>query len=1036
MTGIRWRLALLFVTGFAPLCVAEEKLTFNRDIRPLLSDKCFACHGTDAKHREAGLRLDQPEGAFRDKDGVIPIKPGNLEKSDAWIRINSSDKDEMMPPSKSHKTLSNEEKATIRKWIEQGASYQKHWSFEPQVKAAVPQPPAGANVRNVLDAFIVNRLKRENLPQQPEADKETLIRRVTFALTGLPPAIDEVEAYLADPSPNAYEKVVDRLLASPKYGEQMARHWLDLARYGDTHGLHLDNERQTWLYRDWVVGAFNRNMPFNEFTIEQIAGDLLPNATIDQTVATGFNRCNVTTAEGGAIDAEFRFRYAVDRTATTMQAWMGLTAGCAVCHDHKFDPISQKEFYQLYAFFNSAADPGLDGNALLTAPVIKVETGDQKRRMAELDQKRVVVEKQLQAKIAALPYADPANVVPMPPPVEKDTMLIDDDFPRGAQVKSDPAGRPTVWVSEDGGEVASGKRALRISGKSMAQNYYDGGVPPIEVPPGARFKLKVFIDPVDPPKAVMIQFHTSDWLHRAMWGDDKAIPGFGTPNTTQRFVAGPLPEASRWIELEVPGEKIGLKPGDKITGVAFTLDGGTATFDALSVISRVDDASDPAKSLIAWIKPREGKETQGLPGEINNILKSVAAGARTVEQQKQLRDYYLANACSTTKPVVSPFQDEIAKLKKERDDLEKGIPSTFVMKDTDKQRDSFVMQRGAYDKPGDKVSRGVPAAFPPLPNPENPNRLDLAKWIVADGNPLTARVTVNRLWQQFFGVGLVKTSGDFGSQGQPPSHPELLDWMAVSFRESGWDVKKLVRFFVTSATFRQSSVAPAALWQRDPDNRLLARGPRFRFDAEELRDNALAVSGLLDTTMGGKGVRPYQPPNVWEPLAYIDSNTRNYKRDTGAALYRRSLYTFLKRTAPPPFMANFDAPSREQICNLRERSDTPLQALQLMNDEQHIEAARAFAERIMSKGGTTPEERIAFAYRTVLARKPAPDEIAIVRAALDEHLAAYRQAPEAAAKFIRQGESKPTAGLPEPELAAWTLVANLVLNLDETLTRN
>ncbi len=1032
MLPIRFLVPALFaLAGLTPLCAAE--LTFNRDIRPILSDKCFACHGLDAKKRKAGLRLDSAEGAYgKGESDLVAVKRGDPEGSELWQRINATDKEEVMPPPKSHKTLSAAEKETLRKWIEQGARYQKHWSFEPPVKAAVPE----LKIPNVVDAFIFDRLKNEGLSPSSEADQETLIRRVTFALTGMPPTIAEVDAFLADPSADAYEKVVDRLLAAPRYGEQMARHWLDVARYGDTHGLHLDNERSMWLYRDWVVGAFNRNLPFDQFTIEQLAGDLLPKATPEQIIATGFNRCNVTSGEGGSIDAEWTYRYAVERTSTTAQTWMGLTAGCAQCHDHKFDPLSQKEFYQLYAFFNSAADPAMDGNVLLTAPTVKMVKPEQTQHLAELDAQRVAAEKRIPAEVEKIAYEDPACIVPPPPVKEQETMLVGDDFPAGAKVSSHPAGRTPAWVTKDETPGASGDRALRISGKEVTQVVWEGGTPPIEVPPGARFTFSVFIDPTEPPKAVMIQFKTNDWRHRAMWGDDKAIPGWGAPNTGERFFAGPLPASGVWTKLEVTAEQMGLKAGDKINGLAFTLEGGTAMFDALSVISREDDAHDPAKSLSVWLASREGKDTAGMPAELNAILKTVPAESRTPEQQKQLRDYYLANACAITKPLLAPLQTEVAKLKKEREDFDNAIPASFVMRDLGTPRESFVMMRGAYDKPGEKVARAVPAAFPPLPNAQSPNRLDLARWLVADNHPLTARVTVNRFWQQFFGVGLVKTSGDFGSQGEPPSHPELLDWMAVSFRESGWDVKKLVRSFVTSATFRQSSAAPAELWQRDPENRLHARGPRFRLDAEELRDNALAVSGLLDPTMGGKGVKPYQPPNIWEPVGFVGSNTANYRQDTGSALYRRSLYTFLKRTAPAPYMANFDGPSREQACSRRERSNTPMQALQLMNDVQHVEAARAFAERIMTEGGSTPDEHIVFAYRTALSRKPAPEETAIVRGAYEHHLAAFRQTTEAAAKFIRQGESKPKPELPEPELAAWTLVANLVLNLDETITRN
>jgi hypothetical protein len=847
---------LAAVLAASALPVSAETRSFNQDIRPILSDKCFACHGIDAAHRKGELRLDTQEGAFgKAESGAVAIKPGDPKGSELWVRINATDDDEIMPPPKSHKTISPAEKERIHEWIEQGAKYQKHWSFETPVKVALPATTG----RNAVDAFIFDRLKREGLAPLPEADKTTLIRRVSFALKGLPPSVAEVDAFLADASPDAYEKLVDRLLASPQFGEEMARHWLDVARYGDTHGMHLDNERSMWLFRDWVVGAFNKNMPFSQFTIEQLAGDLLPNPTDDQLIATGFNRNNVTTGEGGALDAEFIFRYAVDRTSTTAQTWMGMTAGCAVCHDHKFDPLSQKEFYQLYAFFHSSADPAMDGNALLVSPTMKVIAPEQKKTLAEKEAQRTAAAKRLEDAMKSLDYVDPATL---------------------------------------------------------------------------------------------------------------------------------------------------------------------------------GDVVEPDSSLSQWISKHEGKDTKDLPADVNKILKRKPDAKRSAEQEKVILDHFLANVNPKTKAVIGPLKADVAKLEKEVAEFDKALPASFIMRDLDKPRDSFVMMRGAYDKPGDKVGRDVPAAFPPLPNKEKPTRLDLAKWLVADNHPLTARVTVNRFWQQFFGVGLVKTSGDFGSQGQPPSHPELLDWLAVDFRENGWNMKKIVRLLVTSATFRQSSDAPAALWKRDPENRLVARGPRLRLDAEVVRDNALAVSGLLDLTMGGRGVRPYQPPNIWEPVAYIRSNTANYKADTGNALYRRSLYTFLKRTAPPPFMANFDAPSREQSCAMRERSNTPLQALQLMNDVQHIEAARVFAGKIITQGGATPAERIAFAYRTALARKPSPEEIEIVSAAYKQHLAAYEQTPAEAAKFIRQGESAPQAGIPEPEFAAWTLIANLVLNLDETINRN
>ena len=583
--------------------------------------------------------------------------------------------------------------------------------------------------------------------------------------------------------------------------------------------------------------------------------------------------------------------------------------------------------------------------------------------------------------------------------------------------------------------VASGTRALRITGKEVTQDYYEGGAAPVMVPPGARFTLSVFIDPAEAPRAVMIQFHRGGWEHRALWGDDQAIPGWGKPGTGERFVAGPLPTAGQWTELAVPAEKLGLNAGDLVTGIAFTVHGGAAMFDALRVIARVDDANDPAKSLLAWLSQREGKDTQGLPGELNTILKTVPAATRTPAQQKQLRDYYLASVCATTKPALAPFEAEIAKLKKERDDLDQTIPSTFVMKDLDQPRDSFVMLRGAYDKPGEKVQPGTPAMLPPL-GVQNPRRLDFARWLVADSHPLTARVAVNRFWQQFFGTGLVKTSGDFGSQGDAPSHPELLDWLAVSFRESGWDMRRLVKTLVSSAAWKQSSRITPELLARDPENRLLARGPRVRLNAEAVRDDALFVSGLLVEKPGGKGVRTYQPPNIWEPVGFSGSNTRSYTQDTGDALYRRSIYTFLKRPAPAPCLANFAAPAREGFCTRRERSDTPLQALQLLNDVQFFEAARGLAQRILAEGGVTPETRLAHAFRLVLARPPEPREAERVRALLDQFLAKYRADAGAAKAVLANGESKPPANADPAELAAWTQIGNLLLNLDENVSLN
>ncbi len=1028
----------IFGASLQTSSVAADTLQFNRDIRPILSDNCFSCHGIDAKKREAKLRLDVADGAFRaNDDGVFPIKPGDLAKSDVWVRVSSSDKDEMMPPPKSHKKLTATQKDTIRRWIEQGAPYQKHWAFELPVKSAVPVLSAQSSVAsgaaaNPIDAFIAQRLEKEGLKLSPGADRETLLRRVTFDLTGLPPTPAETDAFLTDHTPEAYDKVVTRLLASPRYGEQMGRYWLDQARYGDTHGLHLDNERSMWPYRDWVVNAYNRNLPFDQFTVEQLAGDLLPNPTQDQLIATGFNRCNVTTSEGGSIDAEYVFRYAVDRTATTMNTWMALTGQCAVCHDHKFDPISQKEFYQLYAFFLSAADPPMDGNKLLTPPILQLSTPEQHKKIKEFDKEIAATETKIRASIAELNYTDPATQTPPPEVQTSERVWFEDDFPAGTKVGS--AGEPTTFVTKQTGPVFSGERALKRTAKDVAQDYFTGGAT-FDIPANGKVSAQCYIDPENPPKAVMLQFFVGGWNHRAVWGLEGAIP-YGRVRTPEHVVVGELPKPGEWVKLEVSADRLGLKPGMKVTGFAFTQFGGTVYWDQLAMSSHVDPKTDPQWSWSVWMEKNQGKRVEGLPNDLQTLVRGKKAAEWSEAEIKRLNNWWLENEYQGARSLIDGARGEKLALESQKKALEDTIPSTFIMKDMEKPRESFIMVRGQYDKPGEKVERAVPAAFAPLPNPQDPTRLDLARWLVAPENPLTARVTVNRLWQQFFGMGLVKTSGDFGSQGEPPSHPELLDWLAVTFRDSGWDVKKFARLIVTSATYRQSSQAAPDLWKRDPENRLLAHGPRFRLDAEEIRDNALYVSGLLKEQLGGKAVKTYQPPNIWEPVGFGGSNTRFYKQDSGDALYRRSIYVFIKRTAPAPFMTTFDAPSREQFCTRRERSDTPLQALELMNDVQHYEAARALAERILREGGPTTPERLNYGFRTVLARTPTDRETTIACGALEKHLARYQGDPAAAQAAISNGESKPDPNLPAPEVAAWTLVANLLLNLDETVTKN
>ena len=1034
------RLSLLLAAGLLQTTfgasvgtAAEKPIRFDRDIRPLLSEHCFACHGPGKQ--EAGLRLDDgPATLALLESGERAIVPGDTASSALIARIVATDPDTVMPPPHFHKELSEAQKDLLTRWIAAGAPYEQHWSFRKIVRPEVPAAPGDPG--NPIDRFLEARVAAEGLPLNAAADRPTLIRRVSFALTGLPPTPEEVAAFVADPAPDAYDKLVDRLLLSPHHGEEMARHWLDVSRYADTHGLHLDNERHMWAYRDWVVKAFNDNLPFDQFTILQLAGDLLPGATREQQTATGFSRCNVTTSEGGSINEELLFRYAVDRTATTLNAWMGLTGQCAVCHDHKFDPISAKDFYSLYAFFNSAADPGFDGNIEQTAPVIKLPTPEQETELAALDAKLPELEKRIEEAVANVVYVDPATADPKPAAVTSETVWLDDDLPAGAAAQSSPGG-PTWFAGTGPGTVLSGARCLDRTASGIGQDVF---MPAGEIhagPSGGEVFAHVWIDPAAPPRAVMIQLHTDGWEHRAVWGEGGVIP-WGAVGQASQMVLGPLPEAGKWVRVSFKPESIGVPPGTKLGGFALTQFDGHVRWDKVGLSSTDDPTTDPARSFAAWWKARVGQEKlDDVPEPLRGLVREGPEKTTNADDVTRIRRHWLRTVWREKPEGIAVPDRELVETRRKRDDLDKALVRTFVFNDLPQMRDSFIMLRGAYNKPGEKVTRATPAFLPPLGTPEGatPNRLDLAKWILLPEQPLVARVAANRLWQQFFGTGLVKTSEDFGQQGESPSHPELLDWLATEYRESGWNTRHVVKLLVTSRAFcRQASIAPEHQ-AADPENRLLAHGPRIRLDAEQIRDNALAVSGLLVPTLGGRGVRPYQPDNIWEPVGFAGSNTQRYARDTGPALWRRSLYAFVKRTAPPPFMVNFDAPNREQFCARRERSNTPLQALQLMNDVQHVEAARALATRALASG---PDDaaRIDWLFRAVIARGAESAELAVVAEELAAHRGRYAADSEAAKRLVALGESKAPENIPAEELAAWTLVSNMLLNLDETLSRN
>ena len=1020
---------LLFTSGLPSLAEEQAKIDFAREIRPILSNRCFVCHGPDENTREADLRLDRRDGAFADLGGYQAVVPGKPEESEVFLRISEKDEDMRMPPAETE-PMPAEEIALIRKWIEAGAPWQDHWAFVKPEEPALPTVKQKEWVRNPIDHFVLECLEKEGLTPKPAADKTTLLRRVTFDLTGLPPTLEEVDAFLADESPKAYEKVVDRLLASERYGEHAARYWLDVARYGDTHGLHLDNERSMWLYRDWVINALNDNKPFDEFTIEQLAGDLLAEPTVEQKIASGFNRCNVTTSEGGAINEEFLMRYAVDRVETTGTVWLGLTVGCAVCHDHKFDPISQKEFYQLYAFFNSTSEKAMDGNALLPAPILKVPNPEQAEQQAKYGTEIAAVEGEIKAALAEIDYKDPLEGATPETLEPKDFVWIDEALPAGAQPQGDGA-NPFQLVSLSERPVHHGEKVSTRTADGRSQHFFTGAKPELVIGAGDVLFAHVFLDPENPPREIMLQWNDGSWEHRAFWGED--VIDWGRVDTASRRRMGDLPEAGKWVRLDIPVGKVGLKPGAKVNGWAFTQFGGTVLWDTAGIRTRTPQAGQGYESHRAW-ELAIGKGAS-LPKPLQAILKKKAED-RNEEEKKQLREHFLTDVYSGARATIGPLQAKLDGVKKKADALDKQIPATLVSEELKEPRQAHVMKRGQYDQPGEAVSRGVPTILPPMPADAPKNRLGFAQWLVGKDNPLPARVTVNRYWQRYFGVGLVKTSEDFGSQGEQPTHPKLLDWMAVEFQRSGWDVKHMQRLIVTSATYRQSSKATPEEYAADPENRLLARGPRFRLDAEAVRDNALAVSGLLVERIGGSSVKPYQPLGIWKAVGYTSSNTANFKQDHGDSLYRRSLYTFWKRTAPPPTLQMLDAPTRETCTARRSRTNTPLAALALMNDVQFFEAARGLAERAIAEAGPAVKDRAAYAFRLATARLPSDQEIDILVRQYEVQLAAYRGDVEAAKKVLSVGESPVPEELDPVELAAWTLVANVILNLDETMTKN
>ncbi|MEZ6056451.1 MAG: PSD1 and planctomycete cytochrome C domain-containing protein [Planctomycetaceae bacterium] len=1058
--GVVLALALAVgVMGLRGSLLAEERIDFTADIRPILSNSCFNCHGPDEKTREANLRLDTSIGALADHDGHAAIVPGKPEASELLNRITSNDPDLRMPPADSGRpSLTPAQQQLLRRWIEQGAEYKGHWAFE------TPQRPALPNVaealsrgdlkvpmtqdatkreaerqrlaawpRNAIDHFTLKRMLEAGLTPAAEASKETLIRRATLDLTGLPPTVAEVDAFLADDSPEAYEKLIDRLLASTRYGEHMTRYWLDAARYGDTHGLHLDNIRSIWPYRDWLIRSFNDNKPYDEMTIEQLAGDLLPNPTTQQKVATGFIRCNVTTSEGGSIAEEYYVRYGVDRVETMATVYMGLTLGCAVCHDHKFDPFTQKEFYGLFAFYNSFKENPMDGNALLPPPILEVPSVDQEQKQAELNTLLASIKVDYQEALSRIEYVDPFEGAEPKELERQDYVWIEDGVPEGANAQQ--SGHPWEFVSAPA-PVYSGEKATKRTGTGIAQHFFTDAKNPLIIGEGDTLFAWVYLDPQNLPKSIMLQWNDGKWEHRAYWGGNEI--DWGTDNSPSRLRVGDLPAAGQWVKLEVSAEKVGLPAGTKVNGWAFTQFDGTVYWDHAGLNTRTPQEGLPYKSQRQWeLAMGDGKS---LPKPVQEALK-VAVDKRTEPQLKTLRDHFLEHVYPDTRELLAPLLARKSKAEAELKAVNDSIAKTMIVEELPQPKEAYVLIRGEYDKKGEPVVRHTPASLPSFPEGAPLNRLGLAQWLVHRDHPLTSRVTVNRWWQRYFGTGIVKTAEDFGNQGELPSHPQLLDWLAVELMEEGWNVKQMQKLMLMSATYRQSAVSTPHERSVDPYNRLLSHGPRFRLDGESIRDTALFVSGLLNEEVGGPSVKPYQPAGLWEAVGYTDSNTAKFTQDDGEKLYRRSMYTFWKRTSPPPSLAMLDAPSRENCTVRRARTNTPLQALALMNDKQFIETARHFAQRILHDGGTTDAERLTWAFRTLLSRRPTDRELDVLTESLASYQGEFAASPESATQLI---DSATTLMKPrhldrdksqDPTLAAWTLLANLLLNLDEAVTK-
>ena len=1009
---------------------SAQRISYNHHIRPILADRCFKCHGRDKANRQANLRLDRQEDAI-----ASSIVPGNASQSELLARVRAEDISERMPPPESHKApLNDQQIELLRQWIDEGAVYEPHWAFVPPVRPEVPRPiapqelgAAGTHwLSHPIDAFVLARLQQEGLHPSPPADRETLIRRVTLDLTGLPPTLAEVNAFLNDPSSSAYEKVVDQLLQSDRYGEHLARYWLDAARYADTNGFQYDLNRDQWAWRDWVIHALNSNMPFDQFTIEQLAGDLLPNASDQQRLATAFNRNHPITIEGGVIEEEYRTEYVVDRVVTTSTVWLGLTMLCARCHDHKYDPISQREFYQLLAFFNNVPEKGIaafDPKAKLTSPL-------RARQLARCDVQLKAAQQRYQKIIAesVLPWHDwEANV------------LTDAESCWSVVIPETMTslGNALFTVQPDHSVLVGGPkpdrdtyelllsiqttqlRAIRL--ETLTDDSFGGRVGRES---GGNFVLSELQLAVA-PAGRLDQFNTLQF--------DSAEADYSQNNYEITFAIDSNLEKAGWA---VDGSQR-RTPSTAV----FELGAPVGFTEGTELRIRMVQHHGKAH-LIGRFRLALAIGEQNPPPLAMQKIIAVPVEQRSTEQQASLQDFLISRYGPAE---LRALGAEVTRLQERRTTLE-NVPITMVMAEMDQPRITHILDRGQYDKPGAVVTAGTPQALPSQPENISRNRLGLAQWLVMPRHPLTARVTVNRFWQRIFGTGLVKTTEDFGTQGEWPSHPDLLDWLAVEFVESGWNMKQWHKQVVMSATYCQSSNTNVSTQSKtaangtlsfilDPENRLLARGPRRRLDAEMIRDSALFVSGMLIDQLGGPSVFPYQPPGLWQEINNRPGLSEVYQQDQGAGLYRRSLYTYWKRTVPPPALAMFDAPEREYCVVRRSSTNTPLQAFVLLHDPQFLEAARQLAAQMILKGGTTSRDRLMHGFRCCMTRHATSQEMNMLEQTLATRQQQYHSHPIMAEHILSVGFSPRDTSLDAAEHAAYTTVARILLNLSEFITK-